>query len=336
MPYSFKLSPRLTRLRAPVFAALIVAFIGCDSTEPLDPESSITPGAIDLGAVGDVPLGDVPLGEDAADVEVMAVGEPQLASASFAGGIPFGMAAQPLSQFNGRFNGAKRTIGPNKIMEELQIIRSRGGKVVIMLAGNPRHYRDGDGHFSLSKWKARVDLFKGKNFSSYLNDGTITGHYLLDEPNDPRNWSGRTVSASTVEEMAKYSKQLWPGMATIVRTQPDYLGFNHRYLDAAWAAYLWRRGNVNEYIRENVAEAQKRGLALVVGMNVLRGGNPNGTRMTASEVESWGSAMLSSSYPCAFIMWEWNTDYLESSAMRSAMDGLRRKAENRSNRSCRS
>jgi hypothetical protein len=136
--------------------------------------------------------------------------------------------------------------------------------------------------------------------------------------------------------MAKYSKQLWPGMATIVRTQPDYLGFNHRYLDAAWAAYLWRRGNVNEYIRENVAEAQKRGLALVVGMNVLRGGNPNGTRMTASEVESWGSAMLSSSYPCAFIMWEWNTDYLESSAMRSAMDGLRRKAENRSNRSCRS
>ena len=330
MAYSFKSSRRFARLRAPVFGALIVAFIGCDSSRTLDPESGIITGAIDQGTVADVPLG-----EDPAAVEVMAVGEPQLASASFAGGIPFGMAAQPLSQFNGRFNGAKRTIGPNQIMSELQIIKSRGGRVIIMLAGNPRHYRDGSGHFSLTKWKARIDLFRGKNFSSYLNDGTIIGHYLMDEPNDPRNWSGRPVPASTVEEMAKYSKQLWPGMATIVRTQPDYLGSSHRYLDAAWATYLWRRGNVNEYIRENVAQAQKRGLALVVGLNVLRGGNPNGSRMSASEVESWGSAMLSSTYPCAFLMWEYNSDYL-SGAVLGAMDALRRKAENRSTRSCRS
>jgi hypothetical protein len=329
MAHSFNLSRRIARLRAPVFGAVIVAFIGCDSTQTLDPESSLIPGAVDQGTVADVPLS-----EDPAAVEVMALGEPQLASASFAGGIPFGMAAQPLNQFNGRFNGAKRTIGPNQIMEELRIIRSRGGKVVIMLAGNPRHYRDGSGHFSLTKWKARINLFKGKSFSSYINDGTIIGHYLMDEPNDPRNWSGRPVSASMVEEMAKYSKQLWPGMPTIVRTQPDYLNFNHKYLDAAWAAYLWRRGNVNEYLRENVAAAQRRGLALVVGMNVLRGGNPNGTRMTASEVESWGSAMLSSSYPCAFLMWEYNSDYL-SGAVLGAMDALRRKAENRSSKRCR-
>jgi len=307
-----------------VFAALIVAFIGCDSAETLDPDSSITPVA------------DLPLGEGAADVEIMAVGEPQLASASFAGGIPFGMTAQPLSQFNGRFNGAKLTIGPNKLMEELSVIRSRGGKVVVMLAGNPRHYLDGDGHFSLTKWKARVDLFKGKNFSSYISDGTITGHYLIDEPNDPRNWGGRPVPASTVEEMAKYSKLLWPGMPTIVRAHPSYLNYNHRYLDAAVAAYLWRRGDVNDYIKRSVADAQARGLALVVGMNVIKGGNPNGTRMTASEVESWGSAMLSSSYPCAFLMYEYNSDFLSSAGMGSAMDALRRKAENRSTKSCQS
>jgi hypothetical protein len=204
-----------------------------------------------------------------------------------------------------------------------------------MLAGNPRHYVDGSGHFSLTKWKARVDLFKNIDFSDYISDGTIIGHYLIDEPNDPRNWNGQTVPASTVEEMARYSKQLWPNMPTIVRTQPDYLRFDHKYLDAAWAAYLWRRGNVNDYIRENVAEAQKRGLALVVGMNVLRGGNPNGSRMTASEVESWGSAMLSSTYPCAFIMWEQNSDFLSSAGMGSAMDALRRLAQNRSSRTCR-
>ena len=204
-----------------------------------------------------------------------------------------------------------------------------------MLAGHPRHYVDGNGHFSLTKWKARLDLFKNINFASYVSDGTIIGHYLMDEPNDPRNWNGQTVSAATVEEMAKYSKQLWPGMPTIVRTQPDYLGYKHEYLDAAWATYLWRRGNVNDYIRKNVADAQARGLGLVVGLNVLRGGNPNGTRMTASEVEAWGSAMLSSTYSCAFLMWEHNSDFLSSAGMGSAMDALRRLAQNRSSRPCR-
>jgi hypothetical protein len=309
-----------------MLAALIVSFIGCDSTESLDP--SMTP--LEQGAIGDTPLG-----EDEADVEVVALGEPQLASASFAGGIPFGLAAQPLSQFNGRYNGAKRTIGPGTIMEELQIIRSRGGRVVIMLAGSPRNYRDSDGHFSLSKWKARVDRFKGKNFSSYINDGTIIGHYLLDEPGDPRNWSGRTVSPSTVEEMAKYSKQIWPSMATIVRAEPEYFNFNHRYLDAAWAAYLWRKGNVHDYLRRNVSQAQQRGLALVVGLNIIDGGNPKKTPMTPREIEDWGSAMMESSYPCAFIMWQYRSTFLDNAGVGSAMDGLRRKAENRQSRSCR-
>jgi hypothetical protein len=307
-----------------VFAGLIVAFLGCDSTETLDPDSSIPPSA------------DLPLAEDAADVEIMAVGEPELASASFAGGIPIGMTAQPVSAFGGRFNGSKLTVSPGSIMEELPVVRSRGGRTVLMLAGHPRYYRDGSGHFSLTKWKARVDRFKGINFASYISDGTVIGHFLIDEPNDPRNWSGRPVPASTVEEMAKYSKQLWPGMPTIVRAHPDYLDFNHKYLDAATAAYLWRRGNVNDYLKKNVADAQRRGLALIVGMNVMKGGIPNGTRMTASEVESWGSAMLNSAYPCAFLMYEYNSDFLSTRGMGSAMDALRRKAENRSNRSCRS
>jgi hypothetical protein len=83
-----------------------------------------------------------------------------------------------------------------------------------MLAGNPQYYTDGSGHFDLGKWKARVDRFKGINFASYVNDGTFVGHFLMDEPNDPANWSGRPVPASTVEEMAKHSKQLWPGRRT--------------------------------------------------------------------------------------------------------------------------
>ena len=261
-------------------------------------------------------------------------GNQPLASA-FAGGIPFGNFAQPVTQIGSIFNGAHENSTPNGLLRELQEIKSRGGKVILALSGSPRYYTDGAGNFSFTKWKERVNRFRNVNFGSYIADGTIVGHYLIDEPNDPANWNGKEVSSSTVEEMAKYSKSLWPSMVTIVRAEPRHMGDNHRYLDAAWAQYLSRRGNVNTYIKDVVGDAQRKGLALVVGMNVLKGGTPNGTRMTASELESWGSALLSSSYPCAFINWEYNGDYYSSSSVRSAMSSLRKKAENRSTKSCR-
>jgi hypothetical protein len=318
MAYSFKLSRRIARFRAPLFASLILALAACDSTESLDPINSTTP-------------------EDAEAITLAEpLAEPTVASASFSGGIPIGMAAQPVNEFGQRFNGGKRTIGPGRLVQELSAIRSRGGRVILMFAGNSRYYRDGSGHFSFDKWKSRVNEYRRINFESYVRDGTVIGHYLIDEPNDPRNWGGRPVPPSMVEQMAKYSKGLWPGMATIARVEPDYLDGNHRYLDAAWAAYLWRRGNVHDYLRSNVAAAQKRGLQLVVGLNVIDGGNPKRTPMSAREVEEWGSAMLASSYSCAFIMWEHNSTYLRSSGMANAMDALRRKAQNRSSKSCRS
>mgnify|MGYP001764696937 CR=1 FL=1 len=35
-----------------------------------------------------------------------------------------------------------------------------GGKVVLMFAGNEKYYKDGAGHFSLTKWKQRIDRFR--------------------------------------------------------------------------------------------------------------------------------------------------------------------------------
>jgi hypothetical protein len=276
-----------------------------------------------------------PTSPDAGDdaITVLPAGNEPLAAA-FAGGIPIGNFDQPLSQFGSIYNGAHSNVSPSSLMKELQEVKSKGGKVILALSGSPRYYRDGNGDFSFTKWKERVNRYRGINFRSYIDDGTIVGHYLIDEPNDPANWGGKPVSASTVEEMAKYSKSMWPSMATIVRAEPKHMGDNHRYLDAAWAQYLSRRGNVNEYIKDVVGDAQRKGLALVVGMNVLKGGSPNGTKMTASEVENWGSALLSSSYPCAFINWEYQSDYFSSSGIRSAMSTLRKKAENRSGKSC--
>lgn len=317
MPFALESCRRNARLRPLVFVALLFVVAACGDSDPISPEST-------ADAVTVLPVGDELTGGD----------EP-LAAAGFAGGIPLGNFAQPLTEFGPIFNGSHSNVSPNRMLQELQRIKAEGGKVILALSGSPKYYLDGR-YFSLTKWKQRVNRYRGINFSSYINDGTIVGHYLIDEPNDPANWGGRPVSSSTVEEMAKYSKQLWPGMATIVRAEAKHMGSNHRYLDAAWAQYLHRRGNVNEYIKDVVADAQRKGLQLIVGLNVLKGGSPNGTRMTASEVEDWGSALLSSSYPCAFINWKYSDDYMSASSMRSAMSALRRKAENRSTKSCRS
>jgi hypothetical protein len=321
MTRSLKFSRQVERLRAPMLAVALIAFGACDGSNSIGPESSSLPGT------DGVPT--------EAGVQAVPVSPPEFATA-FAGGIPFGTSALPTSWFGSRYNGALRNIWPGSLVSELAAIKARGGKVVLMFAGNEKYYKDGNGHFSLTKWKDRIDRFRSVNFNSYVNDGTIIGHYLIDEPNDPSNWNGQPVSASTVDEMGRYSKQLWPGMPTIVRTEPAYFSFNPRYVDAAWAQYLSRRGDVGSYIRKQVSDAQNRGLQLVVGMNVIKGGTPNGTQMSASEVKEWGSTLLSSSYPCAFISWQYSSSYLNNSGIEDAMSYLRNKAENRSSRSCRS
>ena len=314
MTYSIRWSPRAARLRAPVLAACFLAFAGCDANDALEPETDLPTEATEA-------------------LEAVPVDDPEFAAITRRG-IPIGHFAQPMAAYGSIYNGGHGNFSPRTIVKELSAIRSRGGRVVIPFAGSPRYYRE-DGHFSFSKWKARVNRFRNANISSFIRDGTVIGHYLIDEPNDPANWGGNPVPPSTLEKMARYSKQLWPRMPTIVRVRPSYLSRNHSYLDAAWAQYLARHGSVESFIRKNVSDAKERRLGLVVGLNVLKGGIPKKTRMTAREVKSWGSTLLNSTYPCAFISWEYNRDYLSSGGMRDAMRALRRKAENRATKSCR-
>ena len=71
--------------------------------------------------------------------------------------------------------------------------RARGGRVVVAFSGSPKYYLQ-NGYFSFEKWKSRVNRFRGINLSQFIKDGTIVGHYMIDEPNDPANWRGRPVS----------------------------------------------------------------------------------------------------------------------------------------------
>jgi hypothetical protein len=258
------------------------------------------------------------------------------AAAEFAGGIPIGLFAQPLAQYGPRYNGGQRNTPPSSLLSDLEAIRNQGGKVVLMFAGSQINYKDADGHFSLSMWESRVDRFRGVDFSSYVADGTIIAHYLLDEPNDPANWNNQLVSGTTVEAMAEYSKQIWPDLPTAVRVEPAYLAqanVNYRYLDAAWAQYVYRKGEIHTYASQNVADAQALGLQLIVGLNLLKG-SPDRLALSAQQVLDWGSALLDSRYPCAFISYQYDATYLAGAGIGDAMDALRGLAQNRGSKTC--
>jgi hypothetical protein len=316
MTYLFKLARRGARLRALLLPALAVTFAAC-STDQLT-NSSQEPVAL-------------PASEPAA-APVAA----SFLSSGFRGGIPFGTFAQPTNVFGDVYNGALRNIYPEALLANLAEIKARGGRVVLMFAGNSRMYLDANGHFSLTKWKARVDRFRGVNFTPYVEDGTIIAHYLLDEPNDPANWNGQPVPGSTVEEMARYSKQIWPKMTTIVRTEPGHLAKwsgTYRHLDAAWAQYAQRKGDVREFLNRNVSDAKRLGLGLIAGLNILMG-TVEKTSLTGSQIESWGSILLSDPYICAFLSWKYDERLLARADVKAAMSRLSQKAEAHAARSC--
>jgi hypothetical protein len=248
--------------------------------------------------------------------------------------LSFGNMAQPITVFSSLYNGGKITTGPANLRSELAAIKSRGGRVIVMLAGSPVNYKDAAGHFSFTKWKQRIDRYKGINFGSYITDGTIIGHFLLDEPQDPTNWAGVPVSPTTVDAMGQYSKQYWPGMATIIRAMPKYFKSNPHYVDAAWAQYVSWYGSPSSYVSQQVSDAKARGLALVLGMNVIDGGSPKHTPMSASEVKSYGAALLTNSYPCAFVSWQYRSTYFSTASIKDAMQYLRGKAGSHSFKSC--
>ncbi|HEY9014132.1 MAG TPA: hypothetical protein VIM84_03595 [Gemmatimonadales bacterium] len=316
MIYKRKYAHWMARLRAPVVSSLVFALFGCNSTDTLstDPTS---------------PSQDTP--------EVLPADDGATAMA-YRGGIPFGTFALPTSYFGSVYNGAMQNNWPGSLLAELKAIKARGGKVVLMFAGSEQYYKDRYGHFDFGKWKARVNRFRNVNFSAYVKDGTIIGHYLIDEPHDTHNWNGRPVSQGMVEAMAQYSKSIWPSMPAIVRDEPVWLrkySGSFRYLDGAWAQYSARRGSVTTYINSQVSAAKAKGLSLIVGLNMLKGGSPNRTAMSATEVERYGSALLASSYPCAFLSWKYSSSYLSSSSMKTAMQRLSNKAESRGFKSCR-
>ncbi len=275
----------------------------------------------------------------------------ETATAATHTGIVFGVFNMQGKYLTSVLNGSMQGLEPSWLMAELVLARAKGGRVILkMVGGSDERVKNSDGTFSLAKWKALVDRFKSVNFTSYINDGTLMGVFLIDEPHNTSKWGGKTISHATVEAMAKHTKQAWPNMTTFVRARPTWLvqtPITYVYLDAGWFQYESYMGSVSTAITKEVTAAKAKRLGLAVGLNVLSGGNgssglrgtgPRWWKMSATEIRNNGTALLNQSLACGFFSWthiEGGAEYFARSDIKSAMSFLSTKAKAHIKTSCR-
>ena len=238
------------------------------------------------------------------------------------------------------------------------MVRAAGASVVIDFHGKKERHQNPDETFNLEMWKARIHTFVGLGLESYIADGTILAHYMTDEPKSRGSWGGEVMPNDAIDEMARYSKLIWPTLPTTVRVSPSKLvrhaggydvplpDWEWQYLDVGWAQYSERFGSVTEYAAVEVAEAERQGLGLIFGLNVIVGGDGSSGipgyvsgkwSMSPQELLDYGTALIGTPEACAFFMWryDWNDIvYFGRPVIAAAVAELAKLAADRTTASC--
>ncbi|HEY8257609.1 MAG TPA: hypothetical protein VIG08_08115 [Gemmatimonadales bacterium] len=316
------LLPRSRRIAGGMRAVALTVFAGtlgaCGATDQLDPDAGSPPPQT-----------------------------PEMVSANaVAPGVVFASFDLDPSAIGTVHTGTVRPTTPSSVILYLNSVRAKKGRVLLKLHGD-NAVRNSDKSFNLDKWKTEVGRFKNVNITSYIADGTIVGHFLLDEPHFPSRWGNKTIPQATVEAMATYSKQLWPNMPTIVNAPPSWLDdqpVTYTNLDAGWAMFMGKSGTaVTKYATNQANAAKKKGLGLIAGLNVLDGGDgssgfpgnyPNKFAMSAAELRSYGAALLAQIRVCGFVMWKFKSSYYDRADIKSAMTEISAKARSHAATSC--
>jgi hypothetical protein len=346
----FQLGSVLPGLRAIFLAAFIVGTAACGAgpldpvADPEAPAAGSPPGiSSDSGSPDSVPADSPPVtpADSTAPVGPAAAPVPSAQQ-----GIPFGFFMGDYYQLGSTWTATLRGASVGAVVKYLQIARERGSRVFIQFAGGRDKYLDAQGNFSITKWKDRVAPYKSVDLSSYITDGTLAAHYLIDEPEDASRWNGKPISYSDLEEVARYSKEVFPGLTTIVRVIPTWLeGASFRWvnLDAAWAQYTASKGDVTAFRDTQAAAAKAQGLGLMFSLNVLDGGDGSSGRpgttsgrhnMSALELATYGKALIEAPSGCGLLMWREDPGYLNAPGVRGAMEVLSAQAKARPATSC--
>jgi len=205
--------------------------------------------------------------------------------------------------------------------EELSFLKASGYRGSLYIAGSRSRYKNPDGSFNPDMWKAEVDKYDVAIIQRYIDDGTLVSHYALDEPHYGGAWDGNDIPPALVDEIACYSKTKWPNLPVLIRTHPGWAvreeGAAHQFqcVDIWVAQYSSKKGPVDEYVAQNIADANALGAQLYGALNPIGGGDGSSGvvspyddekwMMSADELRQYGAAWMNSGAIVGFSIWNW-------------------------------
>jgi hypothetical protein len=230
-----------------------------------------------------------------------------------------------------------------RIIERLNIARSRKIRMAVNFTGGAHSQYLTDGVFDMAKWKAKLNTFNTPEIrdavAAAVADGTLIGAITLDEPfnyglgGDPENsWGPKgTLTKVRVDSMCTDVKRIFP-------TLPVGAGHDHRLFEPTKSyqvceflldQYSGRDGDVTQFRDEALAMARRDGIQILFSLNILNGGiqaardglwncpltttggrgtyDPN-CRMTAEQVRNYGIFLGPAG--CGLLMWRYDDVFM--------------------------
>ncbi len=203
----------------------------------------------------------------------------------------------------------------------LPLVESSGMKVTLRLTA----WNDDlvtNGNFDINKWKEDLVVWSNSGVQTYIDNGTLIGHMLLD---DILTFTGADPTATELDEMARYSKELFPDLMTFVRNQATTMPVppdgTYEYLDAIVNQYSARDGDVETYAVTEAAAAERLNVGMINGLNIADGGDGSSGQagwregfyaMSATEINYYSEALLNVPGVTMFLMWEYDGQELWS------------------------
>ena len=198
----------------------------------------------------------------------------------------------------------------------LPMAQDAGLKVTLRMTGDHEHYTTPAGDFDLTAWKAALQPWAEVDLSPFIADGTLHAHMLLD---DIHNFDGADPTGDELDEMARISKVLLPGLPTFVREKatemPTPSAGRYQHVDAIVNQYRHREGDVVAWTARQVAHARTLDVGLIHGLNIANGGDGSSGQpgwqegrfaMSAEEIRRYGAVLAAEPGVSMFLNWEYD------------------------------
>lgn len=199
----------------------------------------------------------------------------------------------------------------------LPMVRDAGFKATFRMTPNHDSFTT-SGSFDLGLWKDELDAWEGYDVQEFIDDGTLVGHMVLD---DIRTFDTTNPNAADLDEMARYSKEMFPGLMTYVRERANRMPVpssgEYVYLDACVNQYETLHGDVITYAAEQEALSLGMNLGVINGLNIADGGDGSSGQagwrsgfhaMSAAEITEYGNVLAAVPSMGMFLNWEYDGD----------------------------